>query len=314
MSNPSKRSIYAALAGNVAVAAVKLLAYAISGSASMLVEAIHSIVDTVNQGLLLLGMRLSVRKPDEQHPFGYGMDSFFWTFVVGMLIFSVGGVASIYEGIEKLRHPQPLDHLPLTLGVLALSFVFEAVSFVVSWRESERGRPQLSRRHFRRVSLAQFIHFSPDPGVFEVLAEDIASLIGLILAAAGVIGTALFGWPWADGAAAVAIGMLLIVLAGIVLAESKSLLTGEAVSKAILDGVRDIIAADPHVSKVGEILSMYLGPDEILLAAKLGFQDGTSARQVAEASDAILAQLRRSEPRITRLFLRADGNSAMSGK
>lgn len=304
----SKRSIYAALIGNVAVAAIKLGAFFISGSASMLVEAFHSIIDTVNQGLLLLGLRLSGRPPDRQHPFGYGMDSFFWTFVVGMLIFSAGGVASIYEGIEKLRHPEHLNHLTLTLFVLGLSFVFETISFIASWRESERGRPHLSRRRNRRVTLAQFIHFSPDPGVFEVLAEGIASLIGLILAVFGVIGSAVLGWPWADGAAAIAIGVLLVALAGIVLAESKSLLTGEAVSEVILDGVRDILAADPRVSKVGELLSMYLGPEEILLAAKIDFNEGISGQKIGEASDAILARLREVEPRITRLFLRADGN------
>jgi cation diffusion facilitator family transporter len=307
MASPSKRSIYAALIGNVAVAAVKLVAYVISGSASMLVEAIHSVIDTVNQGLLLLGMRLSDRPADAQHPFGYGMDTFFWTFVVGMLIFVAGGVASIYEGVEKLRHPEILDHLPLTLGVLGLSFVFEAVSFVASWRESEKGRPELARRKVRRASLFQFIHFSPDPGVFEVLAEGIASLLGLILAAAGVIGSAVFGLAWADGAAAVAIGFLLVVLAGIVLVESKSLLTGEAVSAPILDGVRKILEADPRVAKVDEILSMYLGPAEILLAATLQFHDGTSAQQVRETSDTILEQLRKVEPRVMKLFLRADG-------
>ena len=307
MASPSKRSIYAALAGNIAVAAVKLVAFVISGSASMLVEAIHSGIDTVNQGLLLLGMRLSTRPPDEQHPFGYGMDTFFWTFVVGMLILVAGGIASIYEGIEKLRHPQLVDHLPLTLGVLGVSFVFEAASFLVSWRESERGRPELSRRRFRRVSLAQFIHFSPDPAVFEVLAEGIASILGLILAAAGVIGTAMFGWAWADGAAAVAIGLLLVVLAGIVLFESKSLLTGEAVSPPILEGVRKILEQHPRVSRVEKILSMYLGPDEILLAATIEFHEGTLAKEVRQTSDQILAQLRQVEPRVMRLFLRADG-------
>jgi divalent metal cation (Fe/Co/Zn/Cd) transporter len=122
-----------------------------------------------------------------------------------MLIFAAGGVASIYEGIEKLRHPEALNRLPLTFGVLGISFVFEAGSFLVSWRESERGRPQLSRRRNRRISLAQFIHFSPDPGVFEVMAEGIASMLGLILAALGVLGAGVFGWQWADGAAAVAI-------------------------------------------------------------------------------------------------------------
>lgn len=309
MASPFKRSIYASLAGDIAVAAVKLGAFFISGSTSMLVEAFHSVVDSVNSSLLLLGMRLSARKPDDLHPFGYGMDSFFWTFVVGMLIFTVGGVASVYEGIEKLRHPQPLDHVPLILAVLVLSFIFEAFAFVISWRESEHGRPELSRRRDRRVSLVQFIHFSPQPGVFEVLAEGIASLLGLILAAIGVIGTAIFGWTWADGAAAVAIGILLVVLAGVILAESKSLLTGEAVPPVILDGVRDILAADPRVAKIDELLSMYLGPDEILLAATLDFKDGTKAHEVREVSDCVLARLRKVEPRITKLFLRADGGS-----
>jgi cation diffusion facilitator family transporter len=274
----------------------------------MLVEAFHSVVDMLNSGLLLLGMRLSARVPDERHPFGYGMDSFFWTFVVGMLIFAAGGVASIYEGIAKLRHPEPMDHVPLTLIVLALSFLFETLSFIASWRESDRGRPNLSRRRHPRVTLFQFIHYSPNPAVYEVLAEGIASFFGLILAAAGVMGTAFWGWAWADGVAAIAIGLLLVALAGIVLAESKSLLTGEAVSPVILDCVRDELASNPRVSKIKELLSMYLGPDEILLVAALDFKDGTTAQQVQDVSTGIVARLREVEPRITKLFLRADRN------
>jgi cation diffusion facilitator family transporter len=308
MADPSQRSIYAALAGNIAVAAVKLGAYFFSGSAAMLVEAFHSFIDTVNQGFLLLGMRLSARPADEKHPFGYGMEVFFWTFVVGMLIFAAGGVVSVYEGIEKLRHPEPLDHVPLTLIVLVVSFLFETLSFLASWRESERGRPKLSRRRNRRVTLAQFIHFSPDPAVFEVLAEGIAALLGLILAAAGVIGTTIFGWAWSDGAAAVAIGALLIALAGVVLVESKSLLTGEAVSPTILEGVREILAADRRVAQVGELLSMYLGPDEILLAATLHFKQDLSGREIRQASDEILNHLQEVEPRVLRIFLHAAGD------
>jgi cation diffusion facilitator family transporter len=307
VADPSRRSILAALAGNVAVAAIKLVAFVISGSASMLVEAIHSIIDTLNSGLLLLGMRLSKRQPDQKHPFGYGMDSFFWTFVVGMLIFAAGGVASVYEGVQNLRRPEPIGHLSLNLVVLTLSFLFETLSFLASWRESERGRPQLSRRRYRRVTLAQFIRFSPDPGVFEVLAEGIASLLGLVLATLGVVGAAVFGWAWADGVAALAIGVLLIVLAGIVLHESKSLLTGEAVSQVILDGLREVLTSDKRVTKVDEVLSMYLGPDEILLAATLVFQEGVSAREVSDISDDVVQKLREIEPRVTRLFLRADG-------
>jgi cation diffusion facilitator family transporter len=308
MADPARRSLYASLAGNIAVAAVKLAAYFFSGSASMLVEAFHSVVDTSNSGLVLLGLTVSRRPPDKRHPFGYGMDSFFWTFIVGMLIFVAGGVASIYEGIEKLRHPAPLSHVPLILGVLALSLVFEAISFLASWHESERSRSTLSRRKYRHVTLAQYIHFSPNPGVYEVLAEGVASLLGLILAAIGIVGSAYFSWRWADGAAALAIGALLIALAGVVLAESKSLLTGEAIPAALLDEVRDALCADTRVRKVEELLSMYLGPDEILLAATLEFRGGTTTDQVKEISSRIMARLRHDEPRITKLFLRADGD------
>ena len=308
MADPSRRSIYAALVGNVAVAAIKLGAYLISGSASMLVEAFHSVIDTANQGLLLFGTHLSERPADQKHPFGYGMDSFFWTFVVGMLIFVAGGVASVYEGIEKLRHSQPLHHGRLVLIVLALSLIFETLSFFASWREYERGRPKLAPRRHRRINLARIIRFSPDPAVFEVLAEGIASQLGLILAGAGVICTAFLGWPSGDGVAALAIGVLLTILAGVVLRESKSLLTGEAVSPDILNGVRDILASDPRVAQVGELLTMYLGPDEILLAATIHFNQDLSRGQIREATDEILRRLQESEPRVLRLFLRAAGN------
>lgn len=306
MADASSRSIYAALAGNVAVAAIKFGAFFISGSASMLVEAFHSVIDSLNSGLLLLGKHLSARPADELHPFGYGMESFFWTFVVGMLIFAAGGVASIYEGLDKIRRPEPIQHVPLILAVLALSFLFETLSFLASWRESERARPKLSRRRYPRATLLQFIHFSPNPAVYEVLAEGIASLFGLILATIGVIGSAFWGWTWGDGVAALAIGVLLIILSGIILAESKSLLTGEAVSPVILDAVRDALRTDPRVSKIKEVRSMYLGPDQILLVATLDFRDGTSARQVEELSSNVVSRLHEVEPRITRLFLRAD--------
>src|SRR6266702_598870 len=202
MATPSKTSIYAALAGNVGVGAIKLLAFALSGSSSMLVEAIHSGIDTLNQGLLLFGIRRGARPPDARHPFGYGMEAYFWTFVVALLIFAAGGGVSIYEGVQKFNHPLPVEHVPLTIGVLAVCMLFEIASLVVSIRAAERGRSALSRRRVRRPSLAQWIHFSPDPSVFEVLAEDAAAILGLILAFLGVIGSAWLGWLQADGAAA----------------------------------------------------------------------------------------------------------------
>jgi cation diffusion facilitator family transporter len=304
MASPSRVSILAALAGNVAVGMVKLLAFLLGGSSAMLVEAIHSAVDTLNQGLLLFGMRRSALPADETHPFGYGLEAYFWTFVVGLLIFAAGGVASIYQGIQTVRHPGPVEHLPLSLAVLALCMVFEIASLVVSFRAMQNNRPLLFRRLNARISIARAIHLSPDPGIFEVLAEDVASIIGLIIAFFGVVGAAWFGWSHADGVAAIAIGVLLVLLAGVVVAETHSLLTGEGASKTIIDGLREIMEADTRVESVCEILTMFLGPNVLLLAATLAFRDGLSGTDITAASDEICAKLRAADKRVTQLFLR----------
>ncbi|MEI9996925.1 MAG: cation diffusion facilitator family transporter [Rhizomicrobium sp.] len=304
MATPSKISIYSALAGNVAVGLAKLLAFFFSGSSSMLVESIHSAIDTLNQGLLLFGMSRGARPPDARHPFGYGLEAYFWTFVVALMIFAAGGVAAIYEGVEKLRHPTSVDHVPLTILVLGVCAVLEIVSLVVSVRQSEKGRSNASRKRFPSVSFLQRVHLSPDPGVFEVLAEGAASILGLILAFLGVIGSAWFHWPPADGAAALAIGMLLIALAGVVIAETHSLLTGEAALPSTIDAARALFEADPRVYSVCEILTMHLGPEEILMAVTLDFQDDLSGPGLEEAADELTGKLQAADPRITRLFLR----------
>lgn len=305
MASPSRISILAALAGNVAVGGVKLFAYILGGSSSMLVEAVHSAVDTLNQGLLLFGMQRAARPPDQNHPFGYGLEAYFWTLVVGLAIFVAGGMASIYEGIEKLRHPQPLSHVALSVFVLALCMMFEIASLAVSLRETDNNRSPLFKRRFkRRLSIVQAIHFSPDPGIFEVLAEDVASISGLLIAFAGVAGSAWFGWLAADGWAAIAIGVLLMLLAGVVVAETHSLLTGEGAVRPLVDGLREIIETDPRIASVCEILTMFLGPDMLLVAATLNFKSGLSSGDVEMASDEICARLRAADPRITQMFLR----------
>jgi cation diffusion facilitator family transporter len=304
MATPSKISIYSALAGNVGVGAVKLLAFAMSGSSSMLVEAIHSAIDTLNQGLLLFGIWRGARPPDARHPFGYGLEAYFWTFVVALLIFAAGGVAAIHEGIERIRHPAPVSHVGLTLAVLGVCMIFEIASLVVSLRAAEQGRTPLARKRFPRPSLVQRIHFSPDPGVFEVLAEDAASILGLILAFLGVIGSAWFGWHQADGVAAVAIGLMLVALAGVVVAETHSLLTGEAALPSTIEAACKILTDDPRVDVVCEVLSMQLGPQEILMAATLDFRDDLTGPELEEATDELTAKLQSADPAITRLFLR----------
>jgi cation diffusion facilitator family transporter len=305
VASPSRISILAALAGNVAVGGVKLFAFMLGGSSSMLVEAVHSTVDTLNQGLLLFGQWRGAKPADEHHPFGYGLEAYFWTFMVGLLIFIAGGVASIYEGIEKLRHPEPLTHVGLSVTVLALCMLFEIASLAVALRQSDNNRsPLFRRRQKRRLSIAQVIHISPDPGIFEVLAEDVASTLGLVIAFAGIAGSAWAGWLAADGWAAIAIGVLLMLLAGVVVVETHSLLTGEGAARPVVDGLREIIDADPRIASVCEILTMFLGPNVLLVAATLNFRSGLSGDDVEVASDDICAKLRAADKRISQLFLR----------
>jgi cation diffusion facilitator family transporter len=311
-ASPSRTSIYAALAGNVAVAVIKLGAFFLSGSSAMLVEAIHSVVDMTNQGLLLFGINRGARPPDERHPFGYGLEAYFWTFVVALLIFTAGGVFSIYEGVQKLMHPTKIDHVPLALAVIAICMVFEIWSLFVSLREAEKGRPATSRKRYPKVSFIRSIHFSADPAVFEVLAEDAASILGLIAAVLGVIGSAWFGWIAADGVAATAIGLILVLLAGVVFAETHSLLTGEAALPSTVEAARGVLETDSRVTSVCEVLTMQLGPQEILMAATLGFSDTLSGPELEAAVEELTEKLRSADPRITRLFLRP-GSKPIAG-
>ncbi|HXU99113.1 MAG TPA: cation diffusion facilitator family transporter [Caulobacteraceae bacterium] len=304
MADGSRVSIYSALLGNLAVAAVKFGAFAVGGSSAMLTEGVHSVVDSVNQLLLLYGMRRGERAPDEEHPFGYGMEVYFWTFVVSLLIFALGGAVAIYQGVLKFLHPTPVDHAPFAMAVIAVSAVFEIGSLMVSRRAAEKTRSAIARRSFPRLSLVRAIHISKDPGVFEVIAEGVAAIIGLVMAAAGVAASAWLGWTWADGAASIAIGLLLAVLAFILGAETRSLLTGEAAAGPVIDEVRAILDADKRVRSVASVQSMHLGPEQILVAVTLKFQDSLTGPQLEEAADELTDRLEAADRRITRLFLR----------
>lgn len=304
MTTLAKTSIYTALGGNVIVALIKLVAFAVSGSSAMLVEAIHSLVDTLNQLLLLFGLYRGARPPDARHPFGYGLEAYFWTFVVSLLIFLLGGVASIYGGVQKLLHPAPIEHVTLTLSVLLACGIFEVADLVIAVRVSDAGRPAASRKHYPKISVRQAIRLSADPGVFEVLAEDVASVVGLAFAALGVVGAAWLGWPFADGLAAVAIGVLLVVVAIVLVRETRSLLTAEAASPSLLAEVDAVLFRDTRVSAVCEVLSMTLGPQEVLMVITLEFVETFSRPQLEAAIDDLTARLKALDPRITRLFLR----------
>jgi cation diffusion facilitator family transporter len=304
MADNSKTAIVAALIGNIAVAAVKFLAFAVGGSSAMLTEAVHSLVDTMNQLVLLFGRGMARKPPDENHPFGHGLEVYFYTFIVALLIFLLGGAVGIYEGVRKVIHPEPIGHAWLNVGVIAVSFVLEGLSLSFGLKAARRSTSPVIRRILPTLNVVELMHYSKDPGIYEVLAEDSAAILGLLFALVGVVAAAWFGVAWADGAASIAIGLLLMAVAGFLVMETKSLLTGEAAAPQVVDEVRRVLDADHRILAVCEIQSMHLGPQDILVAATIDFHDDLTGPQLEKAADELTERLKAAEPRITRVFLR----------
>ncbi|RAI56237.1 cation diffusion facilitator family transporter [Roseicella frigidaeris] len=292
----SRRVIYAALAGNLAIAVTKLAAALYTGSSAMLSEAIHSSVDTGNQGLLLLGLRRAARPPTPRHPFGHGMELYFWSFVVALMIFAFGGAVAIYEGWQKIRAPHPVESAWVNFLVLGAAMLFEGLSFRVALRE------------FRRTHAGEpfwaAIRRSKDPGVFAVLLEDAAALAGLLLALAGLGLAEYLAMPALDGVASIGIGLLLVLAAGFLARETHSLLTGEAAAPPLVAAVRAMLLADPRVAAVEELLSLHLGPREVLFAVTIDFRDDLPGEAVERAAAALIREVEAAHPMVTRLFLR----------
>jgi cation diffusion facilitator family transporter len=295
-SSGSRKVIYAALAGNLAIAVTKFGAAIFTGSSAMFSEAIHSSVDTGNQGLLLLGLKRAARPPDASHPFGHGMELYFWAFVVALMIFALGGAFSIYEGIHKIVSPEPISDAWVNYLVLGLSIVFEGYSFSVAlheFREAHQGEP-----------FWQAIRASKDPSVFAVLLEDSAALAGLLVAITGVGLAQLLHMPALDGAASVVIGLLLVASASFLARETLSLLTGESASRGSLAQVKALLTADNRVAAVDEMLSMQLGPREVLLALTIDFRDDLAGDELERAAAELTLMVEQAHPEITRLFMR----------
>lgn len=304
MADGSTISVVGALVGNLAVSAVKFVAYLVSGSSAMLTEAIHSLVDTLNQVLLLFGLRESRKPPDAQHPFGHGMELYFWTFVVALMIFAIGGALGIYEGLHKFAHPARVTHVWLNLGIIAASAVIELASLYLTLKAARDSQSPIVRRTVPKLNFVRLMHQSKDPSIYEVVAENAAAVLGLAFATLGVIGSAWFDWPHADAIASLAIGALLVAVAGFLAAETRSLLTGETASEPVLAEIRRIFGRDARVREVCEIQSMHLGPQDILVAATLDFRNDLSAPELEAAADELTDKLKRAEPRITRVFIR----------
>jgi len=294
----TKQVVWVALAGNVAIAVIKLVASLLTGSSAMFTEAIHSLVDILDQVFLLVGLRRAARPANELHPFGYGLEAYFWSFAVALLIFALGGAVSIWEGVRRILVPQELARPWINFLVLAASAGFEGVSFAVGYREIQKVVGG------REVSLWRFVMDSRDPALFATLLEDGAALVGLAIAAAGVAASAYLRLAWADGVASVLIGVLLAAVALVLANEVRSLMAGEAAHPRVVEAVRKIIVEDPNVEFVDELLSLHLGPESILVGVTLEFRDGLTGDEIQSAAQALSDRVQASDDRIGRIFLR----------
>lgn len=293
----SRIAIYGAIGANIAIAITKFAVAGITGSSAMLSEGIHSSVDTFNGVLLLVGLRLSKRPPSVEHPFGHGKELYFWSLIVAVLIFGLGGGVSFYEGIEHIRHPEPLGDPTWNYVVLAAAAVFEGTSFLIALRQF---RAQAGGTPFW-----QALDRSKDPTTYTVLAEDSAALAGLAVAALGIYLGHRFDMPVFDGAASMVIGLLLAGVALLLIAQSRGLLIGEGVRPETARAIRELAMAQPSVEEVGRVLSMYIGPDQVLAIVDVNFKDDTDTGEAAEAIAAIERQVRARFPMIKRLFIEA---------
>lgn len=293
----SKVAIYGAIGANVAIAATKFVVAGITGSSAMLSEGIHSAVDTFNGVLLLVGIRLSQRPATPEHPFGHGKELYFWSLIVAVLIFGLGGGVSFYEGIQHIRKPEPMRDPTWNYVVLALAFVFEGTSFLIALRQF--------RAQARGVPFWCALGQSKDPTTYTVLAEDSAALIGLAVAALGIYLSHRFGMPELDGAASVVIGLLLAGVAVLLIGQARGLLIGEGIRPETARAIRSLAMEQPSVSDVGHVLSMYIGPDEVLAIVDVNFKEGTATGEAADAITAIEGQVRARFPMIRRLFIEA---------
>ena len=297
----SKRVVYAALIGNGLIAVTKFAAATFTGSSAMLSEGIHSLVDTGNQLLMLHGLRRSQLPADAHHPFGYGRELYFWAFVVAILIFAVGAGVSLYEGIIKTISPHPVADAYVNYIVLALAAVFEAAAWWVAFKEF--------RRRKGGQGYWQAIRDSKDPAVITVLFEDSAALLGLAVAFAGIGLAQLLGAPVFDGLASIVIGVILAATAAALAYETKGLLIGESASDAIRDGVTTIVEGERGIRTVNEVLTMHMGPDDILLNLSVDFADDLGSVEVEAVISELERRIKAAHPEIKRLFIEAQSRA-----
>ncbi|UCC14718.1 MAG: cation transporter [Gammaproteobacteria bacterium] len=298
MANASSlKVVIAALVGNSLIAITKFSAAAYTGSSAMFSEAVHSVVDTGNQALLLFGLKRADRRADDKHPFGYGKEVFFWAFVVAILLFAVGAGVSIYEGIHRISAPEPVTSPIINYIVLGLAMIFEGIAWWVAYKEFNKIRG--TRSWFRAVIEVK------DPSILTVLMEDSAAMLGLIVAFLGIFLSDTLGIPALDGVASIIIGCILAGAAAVLAFETKALLIGESADPKVVQGVREILGAEPTVSGTNEILTMHVGAHDILLNLSVDFRDGLSSQEIEAAITRMEKQIKKAHPKVTRVFIEA---------
>jgi len=300
----SKGVVYAALFGNLLVALTKLAAALWSGSSAMLSEAVHSFVDTGNQGVLLYGIHRAALPPDERHPLGYGRELYFWSFTVALLMFTVGAGATFYEGVQHIVSPHPFENVAVNYAVLALSAVFEGASWLYAWREF--------RKSSDGESLLAAVRRSKDPPGFMVLLEDSAAMLGLLIAAAGMAAAQAFDMPVLDGVASIGISLLLGSVAILLASESKELLIGEPAERPIRRSIMDIVARNDAIERARLLFTVHLAPHQIIVALSLEFRDDLDATGIEQTVRSIEIAIQQRHPEVIAIFVKPQAIGAAS--
>jgi cation diffusion facilitator family transporter len=297
-SEGSRRAIIAALVANVGIAIAKFVGFLLTGAASLLAEALHSAADSGNQALLLLGAKKAKRRATTEHPFGYGRERYFWAFVVSLVLFSLGGLFAIFEGIEKLRHPHELESVGIAIGILVVAIVLETFSLHTAVKEANHVRGN--------ESWWSFIRHSKSPELPVVLLEDTGAEVGLFLALGGVLMAHFTDEPRWDAAGSLGIGVLLVVIAAVLAFEMKSLLMGESASPGDEAKIRRAIEDGPEVRRLIHIRTQHLGPEELLVGAKIELAGDPSFAEVAGAINATEGRIRAAVPSARVVYLEPD--------
>lgn len=299
MDTGSRKAIVAAFFANLGIAIAKFVGFLLTRSASLLAEAGHSLADTGNQALLLLGSKRAARRATPEHPFGYGRERYFWAFVVALVLFSMGGLFALYEGINKLRDPHETENLGIAIGILVFAIILETFSLATAIREA---------RHVKSpdTSWWRFVRDAKKPELPVVLLEDIGAELGLIFALFGVVMAEVTDEPRWDAVGSIAIGVLLVVIAFVLAVEMKGLLVGESASRSDLAAIEEALGTAPRVNRLIHLRTQHLGPDELLVAAKIEFHRSLTVAELAEAIDETESAVRAAVPNARVIYLEPD--------